>query len=80
MESETKLSVLERCAAIEREMTALTKELRQKTDALKAFYDKYDKRIAKLNSQWHELFDAISDDDETRESYWDLTRDIEREI
>ena len=63
---ESMQSVIERCAEIEREMTALTKELRQKTDDLKAFFKMYDEKHEKLNNEWNELFDAISDDDAAR--------------
>ena len=73
-------SVIERCAEIEREMTALTKELRQKTDDLKAFYMMYNKKHAELNTEWHKLFHSIPDDSDVLKAYYALTDDIEREI
>ena len=73
-------SIVQQCAEIEREMTALTKELRQKTAELKAFYKVYHEKHEKLSDEWHKLFDTIADDDATRKSYWDLTEDIQREF
>ena len=72
-------SVIQRCAKIEREMTALTKELRQKTADLSDFYEMYQEKHEKLNDEWNELFDTLSDDDPAREAYWELTADIQKE-
>lgn len=73
-------SVIERCAEIEREMKAMTKELCQKTNDLKAFYMKYEKKLAILNTEWHKLFHAIPKDDEVVKAYHALVDDIKREL
>ena len=77
---ESMQSVIQRCAEIEREMTAMTKELRQKTDDLKTFYIKYEEKLATLNTEWHELFHSISKDDEVVKAYYALVDEIQREL
>ena len=80
MTTETTQSVIERCAEVEREMTALTKELRQKTAELKALFEMYHQKYEKLNDEWDELFATLSDNDAARKAYWDLTEDIQRDF
>lgn len=77
---ESMQSVIERCAEVEREMMAMTKELRQKTDDLKTFYIRYERKLAKLNSEWHKLFHSIPKDDEVVKAYYALVDEIQREL
>ena len=77
---ESMQSVVQRCAEIESEMTAMTKELRQKTDDLKTFYRNYERKLAKLNAEWHKLFHSIPKDDEVFKAYYALMDDIEKEL
>ena len=72
-------SVIQQCAKIEREMTVLTKELRQKTADLSDFFEMYQEKHEKLNDEWNELFDTLSDDEAARDAYWELTADIQKE-
>ena len=39
----------------------------------------YQEKHEKLNDEWNELFDTLSDDDPAREAYWELTADIQKE-
>ena len=76
---ESTQSVIQQCAKIEYEMTALTKELRQKTAELKAFFKRYNEKHATLNTEWHKLFFSMPKDDEVLKEYWDLTADLEKQ-